>query len=153
MILEADGIKYRFHFWHRPLIHGRWVTHCKFHLVDETGKCVKGCPVGVPVLGSGEARCAEGDQFDKSRGRIIAMTRAFMGPSAPTLGASAPIPRETRRQLWTAYFNFVRPQKLSPQAETLRTLASAIKKVCPEVIPQIIAAIHPEDEFIRFLNE
>lgn len=36
--------------------------------------------------------------------------------------------------------------------DAFRNLAGAIKKVCPEIIPTIISATHPEDDFIRFLR-
>lgn len=38
------------------------------------------------------------------------------------------------------------------ERETLQTLASAIKKVCPELIPQIIDAVYPEEALIRALG-
>lgn len=38
--------------------------------------------------------------------------------------------------------------------ETLKTLASAIKKVCPEVVPKIIeASVNPLDDFLAFLRK
>jgi hypothetical protein len=36
--------------------------------------------------------------------------------------------------------------------QVLKSLASALRKVCPEVIPQILSTAHPEDEFIAFLQ-
>lgn len=38
------------------------------------------------------------------------------------------------------------------KTDAIRDLAAAIKKVCPEIIPQIVAAAHPEEEFIKFLE-
>lgn len=58
-------------------------------------------------------------------------------------------------KIWWASIQFpdVLGQVLAERERlALRNLAEAIKKVCPEVIPQIVAAAHPEDEFIAFLR-
>lgn len=65
---------------------------------------------------------------------------------------------------WTSSFDLVQcveelngiiAEKITIRAHehTLEVLASAIKKVCPEIIPQITAAANPLEEFLEFFLE
>jgi hypothetical protein len=86
----ADGQDWVLHFKHDSETERK--TICKAH----TGDCSRseGEPCqSLPVF-TGEAHCADSDQFCRATGRKVSLKRAI-----------SHLPRETRRAIWQAYLN------------------------------------------------
>lgn len=70
---------------------------------------------------------------------VVNAVNSHLGATAETINRAAILNRQQVKEV---------------QEETLRNLASAIKKVCPEVVPKIIeASTNPLDEFLEFLRK
>lgn len=95
MLLDVAGEPYTAHFSHFQDERLRWETRCVFH----AGRCSeRGCAARFAdsALGVGVAVTNPIDQFSKSKGRILSLTRAL-----------SCVPRPIREQIWRAYFAVV----------------------------------------------
>lgn len=96
MMLETETLGiFTVHFRHETAENAPRETHCVIHTVLRNGKC-KGDLCHVADALRGMARCAPRDQFSRDRGRKVALSHALKS-----------LPRQSRAEIWTAYFNFI----------------------------------------------
>jgi hypothetical protein len=95
MILQTANLGcFTVHFQHAMTEGAPRRTRCVIHAARKE-KCT-GNLCGATDALQGQAHCAAGDMFDKSRGRKVALARALKS-----------LPRQSRAEIWTAYFNFI----------------------------------------------
>ena len=102
MLLDLGDKQYSVHFQYgcvrEQVLTGRgfqvkYIPHYETLCTIHEGKCVvKGC-ANEPRSLNGVAYCHPNDQFSRSKGRKMALSRAL-----------DTLPRETRRDIWKAYF-------------------------------------------------
>lgn len=86
-------------------IHHCYPLSTRVHIHDgqcvtlNDGPCVAGCTGDQDTVlsGAGLAFCASSDQFNRAKGRKVALARAIRQ-----------FPKETRKRIWNGYFEQVR---------------------------------------------
>jgi len=75
-------------------------TVCKIEVLPKE-KPPEDCKLTENLIGYGETTCALSDNFNKHKGRVLALKKALATSANPDCGR---LPKATRKLFWDAYF-------------------------------------------------